>query len=191
MANLEKIKSFVIEQFFSNLPEGLYYHNLEHTLDVFESVKRIGQAEQLTAKEIELAQIAALFHDTGFVDVYENNESLGAEYAVKYLPSFGFEASEIEQIKNAILATNLGIPPKSLFDKVLCDADLDYLGRPDFEYRSNLLYKELKYKGLITSKEQWLNLQLKFLSAPHYFTNYSLKNRAPQVKEILNKLKGA
>jgi uncharacterized protein len=188
MSRVEEIKDFVIERFFKHLPNGLYYHNLAHTLDVFEATLKIGQAEGLSDKEIELLRVAALFHDTGFIDVYENNEDLGAEFAEACLPKFGYSITEIEKIKGAILATNLGIEPKNLFEKVLCDSDLDYLGRDDFESRSNLLFEELKFWGKIDSLAQWNKLQIEFLAGPHFYTNYSLKNRAPQVADNFKKV---
>jgi uncharacterized protein len=188
MNRVEKVKIFVIDNFFTCLPDGLYYHDLAHTLDVFEASKRIALAEQLTENEIELLQVAALFHDTGYIESYENNEDLGAGHAVSYLPDFGFNEAEIAKIKGAILATNLGIPPLDLFEMVLCDADLDYLGRDDFHFRSNLLYEEFMFWGVIHSKEEWNTLQRSFLAVSHYFTSYSLKNRAPVVAENLKKL---
>lgn len=188
MDKLDDIKEFVIERFFESLPEGLYYHNLEHTLDVCDAVERIGKAEGLSGREIEMLRAAAMFHDTGFVDTYDNNECLGAEYAGEYLEKYGYQPEEIEKIKGAILATNLRIPPKDKFEMVLCDADLDYLGRDDFEFRSNLLFEELVLRGKIKSKEEWDKLQLSFLAGPHYYTEYSLKTRAPQVAEKLKEI---
>ena len=190
MNRVDEIKKFVIERFFTCLPDGLYYHNLEHTLDVFEVTVCIGKAEKLSDTDIELLRVAALFHDTGFVETYENNEHLGAEHAADCLPQYGYSLAEISKIKRAILATNLRIPPKNLFEKVLCDSDLDYLGRDDFEPRSHSLFEELKFWGKIETKEQWDKLQIQFLAGPHYFTDYSLKNRAPQVAKNFKKISG-
>ena len=184
----DSIKKYVIEYFFTELPDGLYYHNLDHTLDVVEAAVRIGQAEGLSSSDIELLEVAAMFHDVGFVDSYENNEVLGAEYAERTLPDWGFSKEEIEKITSAIKATNLRIPPKDLFEMVLCDADLDYLGRDDFNHRSQLLFQELKKWGKIESDDQWNEIQKVFLAKKHYFTNYSLKNRAPEVKKRLDEL---
>ena len=187
MNRVDKIKIFVIEKFFTCLPAGLYYHDLAHTLDVFHAVLRIGKAENIADEEIELLRVAALFHDTGYVQSYENNEHLGAENAAECLPSYGYSGEQIEKVKNAILATNLGIPPTNIFEEVLCDADLDYLGRDDFDSRSGLLFKELQFWGKLESVEEWGDLQISFLAAPHYFTSYSLKNRAPKVAENYKK----
>ncbi len=182
------IKEFVIEYFFSRLPDGLYYHNLEHTLDVLEASQRIGSAEGLNFSDLHLLKVAALFHDVGFVDSYENNEHLGARYAAQYLPSHGYTKQQINQVKSAILATNLHIPPKSIFEKVLCDADLDYLGRDDFNHRSQLLFQELKKWGKIESDNEWNEIQKIFLAEDHYFTDYSKRFREPEVKKRLNEL---
>ena len=95
------IKEFVVEYFFSRLPDGLYYHNLDHTLDVLEASQRIGSAEGLNFSDLNLLKVAALFHDVGFVDFYENNERLGADYAAEHLPSYGYNDSQINKIKSA------------------------------------------------------------------------------------------
>ena len=182
------IKKNVVEYFFSRLPDGLYYHNLEHTLDVLEASQRIGNAEGLSNGDLQLLKVAALFHDVGFVDSYENNEHLGAEYAAEYLPTYGYNDEQINKIKSAILATNLHTPPKCTFEKVLCDADLDYLGRDDFSHRSQLLFQELKKWGKIQSSNEWNETQKIFLAKDHYFTNYSKQVREPEVKKRLNEL---
>ena len=182
------IKEFVVEYFFSRLPDGLYYHDLDHTLDVLEASQRIGSAEGLNFSDLHLLKVAALFHDVGFVDSYENNEHLGAEYAGEHLPSYGYSDLQINKIKSAILATNLHTPPKSIFEQVLCDADLDYLGRNDFNHRSQLLFQELKKWGKIKSEEEWEEVQIKFLAKDHYYTSYSKELREPEVKKRLNEL---
>jgi hypothetical protein len=70
----------------------------------------------------------------------------------------------------------------------MCDADLDYLGRDDYETISNTLYQEINPDGNI-SKKQWVKLQIDFLENHKYFTKTSINNRSQNKIRRLNKLK--
>jgi len=60
--------------------------------------------------------------------------------------------------------------PKDLLQEIICDADLDYLGRSDMIPVSNTLYKELKELNKIGTLNDWNKLQVKFISVHQYFT---------------------
>ena len=66
------------------------------------------------------------------------------EYAQKFLPEYGYSKIQIEKISQLILATKVPQNPKNKLEKIICDADLDYLGREDFIYISDNFFRELK-----------------------------------------------
>src|SRR4051812_6287512 len=59
------------------LPEGLYYHNKNHTLDVLHETILFAVADNADENVIRQQSIAAAFHDTGFVKKREHNEPDG------------------------------------------------------------------------------------------------------------------
>ena len=85
-----------------------------------------------------------------------------------------------------MMSTKLGTEPKDLLEKVLCDANFDYLGRDDFSCVSKNLYKELLELRKIKKNEyEWSVGQLKFLQEHKFYTNYSRNKRnSTKVKHI-------
>ena len=65
--------------------DGLYYHQYDHALSVMERAIYLGSVEGCSPDEIEMLAIAALFHDTGFVIQYDENEPIWAKIAQNYL----------------------------------------------------------------------------------------------------------
>jgi hypothetical protein len=70
-----------------------------------------------------------------------------------------------------------------LLEQIICDADLDYLGRNDFEPISRNLYKEFIVFKIIPEDIIWDHIQIKFFESHHYL----LAHRS--VKETEKKLK--
>ena len=88
-----------------------------------------------------------------------------------------------------IMATRYPQHPKSHLEQILCDADLDYLGRPDFFEIGATLYKELIATGRLSSEREWNRLQVNFLNSHRYFTATAVSSRDPLKKENLTKVK--
>ena len=170
------------------LPEDLFYHNLKHTVDVVTEVELIGWAEGITDEEILLLKTAALFHDAGHTISYKEHEFHGTQIAQKILPRFNYSHEQIEKISEIIMATKMPPQPKNLLEKIICDADLDYLGRIDFIPVSNTLYEELKIRNMISNINDWNKAQLGFISNHQYFTMTARKlrevNKQIQIERI-------
>jgi hypothetical protein len=81
------------------------------------------------------------------------------------------------------MATRVPQQPSNLLEQIICDADLDYLGRPDFPEIAGLLKKELLEYGLVKNDHEWKSLQQTFLTKHHYHTQSSILLRQP-VKEV-------
>ncbi len=70
-----------------------------------------------------------------------------------------------------ILATAMPQNPQSLEAQILCDADLDYLGRDDYFIISHKLRLEwIKTENYTTDLSVWYHFQSQFLSEHTYFT---------------------
>ncbi|HPX06834.1 MAG TPA: adenylate/guanylate cyclase domain-containing protein, partial [Tenuifilaceae bacterium] len=147
LLRLGDLEEFILEKLDKGLPKNLYYHNLKHTVDVYTQVELIGRAENLTDEELLIIRTAALFHDAGHLIDYDTHEEMSAKLAKEILPEYLYSYKQIDSICEIIMATKLPPRPKNLLEMIICDADLDYLGRSDFIPVSNNLYKELHEHG--------------------------------------------
>ncbi|MCF8464545.1 MAG: HD domain-containing protein [Flavobacteriales bacterium] len=179
----------ILKQLEANLPAHLYYHGHHHTLDVLEAVERIGKSENISELQQNLLLVAAAYHDCGFLEGHQNHEIKGCEIARENLPDFGFKEQEIENICEMIMATKVPQSPKNHLEEILCDADLDYLGRDDFEPIGSNLFKELEHLGILAEIKAWNRIQLSFLSQHVYHTAYGKTIRQPEKQKHLDKIR--
>jgi class 3 adenylate cyclase len=171
------------------LPANLYYHNIKHTIDVITEVELIGWAEGLKEEDILLLKLAALFHDSGHTISYKDHEDYGAQIARDILTNYGYPEDQIDTVCRLIMATKFPPSPKDKMEEVICDSDLDYLGRSDFIPVSNLLYKELKENKMIGSIDEWNMLQLNFIRKHQYFTETARNLREVNKKQQIERIK--
>jgi hypothetical protein len=87
------------------------------------------------------------------------------------LPEYNYTPGQIDRICTVIMATKLPPRPGNLLENIICDSDLDYLGRSDFIPVSNTLYAELKEQNKIGSLNDWNKMQVKFIKGHQYFTS--------------------
>jgi len=174
---------YILQLLASGLSPDLIYHNYDHTVDVWQSTREIAKEEGLTEEERIIAETAALFHDAGMLNYYTNHEKWSAEIAAEALPGFGFSSRQVQTIRELILATRLPQQPSTLLEKVICDADLDYLGSQDFIINSFKLKLEWQLYGVREyTLQDWFQLQDQFLSTHRFFTSIS-KQRRDKVKK--------
>ncbi|MEO7961117.1 MAG: HD domain-containing protein [Ginsengibacter sp.] len=183
-------EQFIYQKLKKEVSASLYYHGVHHTLDVLEAALKIAEAEKITKEELRLLRIGALYHDAGFITIYKNHEERGCEMAHEFLPSFGFTTPEIKVICKMIMATKLPQNAHSKLEKIICDADLDYLGREDFYQTAETLFSELKKHSYVKDKEEWNEIQKSFLQKHTYYTSYSRENREPQKQIFLKEISG-
>ncbi len=182
------LQEMILDKLERELPEYLFYHNYKHTIDVVNQAELIGYGEGVDDEQILLLMTAALFHDAGHTIGYDNHEYFGTQIAQDWLPKFKYTEKQIDEICDIIMATKLPPQPQTLLQKIICDSDLDYLGRSDFIPVSNTLYEELKAQNKMASLNVWNKIQVKFLSVHHFFTNTanSLRevNKQAQIERI-------
>lgn len=178
----------VFRHLLNELDEQLCYHDLKHTVDVIRAAERLAYLEQLKPRDTVLVKTGALFHDIGFCEQYIDNEETGAEIAGEMLPDFGFSPIEVDRVQRMILATRIPQSPRDLPEAIVCDADLDYLGRADFVPLANNLKRELIRYNIVQNDEEWREIQIKFLSAHQYFTPSAQKLRNAEKEKHLEQL---
>jgi adenylate cyclase len=164
------IQEVILDKLEKELPDYLYYHNVKHTVDIVTEVELIGWGEGCSDEEILLLKTAGLFHDVGHTVAYDNHEYHGTVIAREMLPKYNYTPEQIDMICSIIMSTKLPPKPTNLLENIICDSDLDYLGRSDFIPVSNTLYEELKAQNKIGSLNDWNKIQVKFISGHQYFT---------------------
>ncbi|MDH4091893.1 MAG: tetratricopeptide repeat protein [Cyclobacteriaceae bacterium] len=186
--DFEGAESFIIRKQEKELPKILYYHNIEHIVDVLDASLKIAEIEKVPKEDIPLLRIAALYHDSGFITATKDHESHGCTMARETLPSFGLDNAQIEIICGMIMATKIPQTPQTLLEKVICDADLDYLGREDFYDVGSRLFEEMKENGFVESEREWNLIQKTFLESHRYHTPYAKKHREKKKQEHLQEI---
>ncbi|MFN8276711.1 MAG: HD domain-containing protein [Chitinophagales bacterium] len=185
---------FILEKLDRELPKDLFYHGLHHTRDVYGAALLIAKSEKISTEQINLLKIATMFHDAGFISHYKNHEEAGCKLARKILPKFGFDDRKIARIEGMIMATKIPQQPKNQLERIICDADLDYLGRDDFKDIAKTLFDELKVYMNVKDEKVWNGIQLNFLRAHQYHTEYCRKRREAKkqkhLKEIIKLVEG-
>ncbi len=172
-------EDFVLNELRRGLAPALTYHGLAHTLDVALAAAALAAAEGVTdAEALALLRTAALYNDAGFLYTYQQHEARGCELVRATLPGFGYAPAQVEEVCALIMATQYPQQPHSHLAQILCDADLDYLGRPDFEPISTSLFHELTAQQLIADERAWFQLQERFLTSHHYWTATAKAQRA-------------
>ncbi|MEY2937901.1 MAG: hypothetical protein RL062_490 [Bacteroidota bacterium] len=177
----------VIEALQTQLNPNYLYHNLRHTQDVIDCTQVIGKAEGLSELDLVVLKIAALFHDTGFIHQRKSHEKAGVEYFTQQANGV-LDPTFIEIISRCIMATQMPQQPHSLMEQVICDSDLDYLGREDFFDIGADLFTEMKLCNEISNTQDWDLLQIQFLEHHHFHTNFSRTHRDPIKQEHLRRL---
>lgn len=179
---LEDIKQYVNHLL---LPlDGMYYHHYEHALSVMERALYLGKKEGLSEDNRELLAIAGLFHDTGFVIQYDNNEILWAKIAANYLQTILYPKEKIEMIQKIILATDPRKKPKNILEEIIKDADMDNLWRNDFMDLGQKLKQEKETIQKIKIKDpDWHHASLDLIRWHKFYT----KTQSDERNEMLQK----
>jgi uncharacterized protein len=190
MLPFSEIKKHVVDKLEKGLSPALTYHNLSHTLDVLEQAEVIAIAESITNEEdLLLLKISALYHDVGFLQTYGGHEEESCAVAWQELSLFGFSEQQLQKVAGMIRATKVPQIPQNTLEEIICDADLDYLGRDDFFATGLSLYKEFLDQKIVTDEDSWNQLQVKFLESHHYFTETSKNCRQQEKQRHLEEIK--
>ncbi len=187
---INKAEKFILDLLQSKLPENLHYHKVSHTLDVVNSSTEIAIEENIVdPTDLILLRTAALYHDCGFINVYEDHEEEGCRITREILPMFSYNADQIEIICEMIMKTKIPQRPATHLEKILCDADLDHLGKEDFEIIGRQLISERRAHGFQGDENAWNEIQISFLESHTFWTESSRRKGNQKKSEHLMRLK--
>ena len=182
----------------------MQYHDYEHTLQatlclvhILEGRSRTTDRPVLAARHWELAVMAALLHDSGYLKPNDDRTGSGAkftfiherrscEFIRDYLPRMGVTATEIEDICAAIICTG----PRSKISQISFRSEegrqfafalvtADYLAQmsaPDYLDKLPALYSEFQeafdFEQLPPEKRPYHSLQELLEKTPSFWTNF-------------------
>lgn len=182
----ETIRSAILLKLGNELATDLFYHGVHHTIDVERQAIAIAQSENLTnPDDLFLLKTACLYHDSGFLFTYRDHETAGCELAKKELAAYGITTEQVDVICGLIMATKIPQTPLTSLEEIICDADLDYLGRPDFFDISFTLFEELSVRNFVKSEYDWNIIQINFFKQHRYCTATDQLRRAGKKQEHL------
>lgn len=187
--NYKKAERHIMKVLKERLPNNLYYHGIHHTYDVVEAVERIALLEGITGEEMFVLKSAATYHDAGFVEQYAKNEPIGIRMSREILPLYGYTPEQVSEVEKLIYATIIPHDPQSHLQEIICDADLDYLGRNDFHQIADTLRMELQERGIVGNKRSWDEMQVKFLNMHKYFTKSAIRLRQAKKEKHIEEIK--
>ena len=184
-----KIRKEALYVLRSQLPDEVFYHGVQHTLDVLAVCNKYIKRERISPYEAKLLRLAVLLHDIGFTVSNVDHENQSMKIAEALMSKHGFPKKDIDAVKGLILATRLPQNPQNHLEKILCDADLDYLGRDDYYAKSRSLLKELNAQSNRIPRKEWNEAQIAFLTEHEYHTDFARKYRQPKKEKRIQELK--
>jgi len=185
----KEAENWVFYKLLHELDDRLCYHDMKHTVDVIRAADRNCYLESIDEHNTLLVRTAALFHDLGFCEQYLDNEPIAAEMAGETLPGYGYSPEDVRQVQGMIMATRIPHNPQTKLEQIICDADLDYLGRDDFHPIADNLKKELMRYSIVSSDKEWDGIQVKFFELHQFFTDSAQQLRAPKKADHLQEIK--
>lgn len=151
-------------------PCNTYYHDLRHTTDAFLAMARLIhgasiQGERMGERTIHTALIAALFHDTGYIQRKHDTHGTGAKYSLSHVkrsmeflkrhgPELNFSRAELAEGSTMISCTDISreirpsrfsSPVGEILCRILNAADL-VAQMADSGYLEKLLFLYHEYK---------------------------------------------
>jgi predicted metal-dependent HD superfamily phosphohydrolase len=167
--NISTVQSYVEELFNKQLPEGISYHDLDHTQYVASQARIIGKESGLTKTEQDIAETAAWFHDIGFLNTTKDHETESQNMAREYLSSNDVPNDVIDHVLQCIEATRMPQDPgDDPIASVLCDADMSYLSEDFYIKRTMLLREEWN-----TTREKKISKKDYYVETIELFNNHN------------------
>ena len=168
---IKAAESYVVNLLQNGLSADFLYHDLQHTLMVAKAARLMAAEMNLSDEEKEILELAALFHDTGFVKIYTGHEEVSQEIAQVFLEKENYPAEKIKTILSCIQATQMGFEPVTSLQKVLKDADFNNLNGQSYKKKAEALRHEwlVFFEEKYTDKE-WLKTNVEFWSEHQFYT---------------------
>ena len=176
----------------NRLDEKITYHNLPHALAVRDAAMQLAARAALSEEDREILELAALFHDTGFVETYEGHEDAGCRIAEEVLHREGYPQEKLEKVLACITVTKISNQPENLLEMLMRDADMYHLASEDYLTTVGSLRKEWAvFQDQHYTDAEWHDLNHKFLKGHSYYSHAARElwdERKTANQKVLKKL---
>lgn len=189
LLRLNDLEDTILAKFDNEIRDDLKYHNRKHTVHVYTQVELLGRAEKVKDEDMLLLRTAGLLHDIGYLVDYMNHKKASCDFTRGFLPGFQYSEGQINKVCKLIMATQESGDQANLLERIICDANLDFLGRVDYPKVSLSLYKEMKALKKVGSFEEWRKDQTRLLQNHEFYTNTARLLRDVGKKDQLAQLK--
>jgi HD superfamily phosphodiesterase len=182
---ITEAEDYVRQIFEQKIPSNVYtYHNWVHTCQVRDEVMVLGRQAGLQNGDLEMLNIATLFHDSGFSETYVGHEEASIRIARDFLTARHYPPEKIETIARMIEVTKMDVRPRTKLEALVKDADTSSLGKQHFHIYTNSLRKELNtMQNAELSKKDWAKTNLRFLDEHEYFSQVGKERYEPTKAE--------
>ncbi|HEX5111659.1 MAG TPA: HD domain-containing protein, partial [Saprospiraceae bacterium] len=177
--------------FEQKIPGDVYtYHNWAHTTQVRDEALLLARQEGVTNGDLEMLNLATLFHDIGFSETYAGHEEVGIRMIKEFLAKWNYPQEKVNTIVGLIETTKMENKPKTNLQAIIKDADTSSLGKSNFQIYTKSLRKELNLlQNALISKEDWNKQNLRFLDEHVYYSEAGKKRYAEMKAENRRVLK--
>ena len=127
-----EVEKFVFSFLSKSIHPNYVYHNLPHTQRVVKKVIEISESTEMEKTVLENLEIAAWFHDTGYIDGSENHEVKSVQIATEFLGSKNISEERIQEVAALILATEMKSVPQNISEEIIKDADCAHVASKNF-----------------------------------------------------------
>ncbi len=173
---LDEAKKFVRQHFKEHIAAEYVYHDLQHTEQVTESIRRLAAEENLPAEQREMLELVGWFHDTGYQDGPDGHEARSCTLLREFLRDYNYPEVAVKMMEGCIMATKVPQNPQNLPEKIVCDADLAHLGNEHYWDRTGRVRQELMLtRSMLMGEQEWIDFELDFMLQHDYHTEAAKK----------------
>lgn len=181
---------FVEDLFSQNPNDNLTYHNLEHTKRVVAAANEIAAHTYLTEEQLLTLNLAAWFHDTGYLfTTPAEHEAKSVEIFKGFAEQQHIDEPIVSDVADGIMATKFPVHPKTVVQEILCDADTFHFGTKQFRDSNEAIYEELSNTSPGKfSREEFDRKTRELLTLHAFHTAYARENLVKGKQKNLSKM---
>ncbi|HMO38842.1 MAG TPA: DUF5706 domain-containing protein [Saprospiraceae bacterium] len=187
---LQSSEAYITQLLSEELSDDHRFHDLNHTLAVRDTCLSLARSLEIPSEDLEMLELAALFHDTGYTVTYTGHEAESRRIATDFLLAQNYPTDRLEQVLDCIDVTHPGAHPQNLVQQIIRDADYFNLASTDYLASIEALRHEWAvFLQQTYADPEWYRLNYDFLKNHQYITPAARALFEPQKTANLKQLK--
>ena len=187
---LEKVGKYIAARFETHAVPSICFHNLASTNSIVKAVKKISTHSKLLKKELTVLEVAAWFHNVGYLENSREYKQNSAKLARVFLEQENITETVIQRVTDLIMATRDNHQFADQLEEIMFDAELYYFSKTTFLVKNELLRRETEFlvQREIT-QEEWNRDMVTLMETHQYSTTYCRTEVTAKKTRDLEKLK--